>query len=100
MAEVSRNAELMLARIASKDPEFTAAAQEVAATARALAPQKTGDFKRSIKRRRVTTQQGVHDQLITTDDPDAAAIELGHITPSGKFVPGHHTFGKTAAKYR
>lgn len=100
MSTVYKSVELAAAIIASDTAEFSALAQAVESTARSFAPSHTGHFRRSIKRRKKITANGVADQVIYSDDPAAAAIEHGHLTPAGDFVPGHHTFAKTAAKYR
>ena len=85
MAHVDKSVELEAARIAADTDEFAA----------------TGDFARSIKRKVHITSQGVADQIIYSDDPAAPSIEFGHIIQgTTTWVPGHHVFGKTAAKFQ
>jgi len=94
MAHVDKSIELEAARIAAN-------ARDIAKTARSLAPKDTGDFARSIKRKVHITSQGVADQIIYSDDPAAPSIEFGHIIQGATtWVPGHHVFGKTAAKFQ
>lgn len=101
MAHVDKSVELEAARIAADTDEFAANARDIAKTARSLAPKDTGDFARSIKRKVHITSQGVVDQIIYSDDPAAPSIEFGHIIQgTTTWVPGHHVFGKTAAKFQ
>ena len=92
MAHVDKSVELEAARIAADTDEFAANARDIA---------NTGDFARSIKRKVHITSQGVADQIIYSDDPAAPSIEFGHIIQgTTTWVPGHHVFGKTAAKFQ
>lgn len=86
------NIEGIIARMAGDHPVMDQAAEKVRAKASALAAtdRKTGEYSGNFKTKKVPSRvMGiVQDRLVYNDHPDAVAIELGHFTPNGKYVPG------------
>lgn len=93
MAEVFKNIELEGAKVASQSPEMDALEAKVLAAVltEAAAHRLTGNYIRNLGSETVVTRRGVHDRLITADDPEAQLIEFGGIVKAtGRVIPGLH----------
>lgn len=94
MVTLNKNVELEFAKVASHDTAMDQAARKVESAIKAQAPVDKGAFINSIKTTTVRTPRGVKDRVIYTDDPQAHIIEWGHISRSGRWVPGAFTFSR------
>lgn len=97
MATVFRSVGVVTARMGGDSLEMTAAAEAIAAKARALAGQHrvTGDLAGSIGVALIAGKNGVTDRIAYTDDPAARSIEFGHTTKGGKHVAGLHIMARS-----
>lgn len=95
---INRNASLIAARMAGESSAMDVAAERVANKARELARQhvETGHFEASIHTAKTPGRGGVTDRVAYTDDPAALSIEFGHVTSTGKRVPGQLIFTRAA----
>lgn len=101
MARVSKNANILAARIAGQDPEMDAAMHRVerAVQSEAVKHRDTGDFQSSIRSGRVRGKKGVTDRAVWSDDQAAWPIEFGHVTKGGTHVPGAFIFSNAARRF-
>lgn len=93
MAHLYANLELETAKIASQSPEMDEAEAKVLASVRSVAAmhRDTGNYIARLGSETVVTTRGVHDRLITADDPEALLIEWGGIVKkTGRVIPGLH----------
>lgn len=99
--ELRLNASRVAAIIAGASPGFSDEVETFAARVRALsAPHaKTRAMYNSID---VSSAPGrgsasaVLDRLLSIDDPGAKAVEYGHFTRDGRWVPGKHIVAQAA----
>ena len=66
-------------------------AEEIKNIARDLAPVRTGKLRDSIQ-----VYERVDGATVLASAPYAAAVEMGHLTPSGSFVAGQRFLSKAA----
>lgn len=90
MATVYPNTNKRIAKMAGLQPVIQTAAEGVRsrAAARAARHVDTGSYVSSL----TIVKRGI-DREVVADDPASTIIELGHLTPSGKWVPGQHILG-------
>lgn len=95
MAEVAKNLESLIAHMPGVNAEVKRVAQAGLSIAKgkAAAHRDTGAFAQSLK-----LERGRTDWYIVATDPNSASIEFGHHdAKTGKFIPGLHILGSTAA---
>lgn len=97
MVELDNDVGNIIARMAGDSSAMDGFAGELEAKAKALAPVDKGNYARSIHAEKIPGKNGVTDRAVSTDDPNAVAIEFGHTARDGKtFVPGHFTLIKAS----
>lgn len=92
MVDLDADLSTQVARMVSDSGELRKAARLVENRARSLAGShvKTGNYVSSFGTSATPGKSGVTDYVAYNDDPQAAIIEFGHNTRSGKRVPGQH----------
>lgn len=87
MARVFRNANGAAAHMPGVGPLLDKAAEEILGRARANAAShvRSGQYQASLG-----ISRGKLDRYVYSDDPQAIPIEFGHVTKSGRYVPGQH----------
>lgn len=92
MVDLDRDLSTQVARMVSDSGELRKAARQVETGAMALAARhvKTGKYASSFGVSSVPGKKGVIDYIAYNDDPQAAIIEFGHNTKSGRRVPGQY----------
>lgn len=104
----AKNLELLVAREASRKPQFVQQARKAkslvdAEVSRVYSESKatvTGRYKSSIGIGRITTPGGVKDFIVYTDDPQAHIIEWGHVKRDGTWQPGKFVFSRALMRAR
>lgn len=90
MAQVYKGAGTKVAKLPGIQPELDKAARTILNRAKGLAARRadSGRYLRSLNAVTVPGKKGVKDRLVYSSDPGAIPIEFGHISRSGKWVPG------------
>ena len=92
MVDLDADLSTRVARMVSESGALRQAAGKVEDSARAAAARhiKTGKYVSSFGVSPVPGKKGVIDYIAYNDDPQAAIIEFGHNTKSGRRVPGQY----------